>query len=167
VAADTGLILPIGEWVLRHACRHAVEWRRRGLAAASIAVNISARQFQQPGLVKLVEDALAESGLEPAALELEITESSAMHDVERAVRTLEDLKALGVALAIDDFGAGFSSLSYLSRFPIDRLKIDQSFVRALENPGCSCSGPRVCAPISSRLPDDRKAVNSSTGSGLL
>jgi diguanylate cyclase (GGDEF)-like protein len=132
VAEDTGLILPIGEWVLRHACRHAVEWRRRGMAAASIAVNISARQFQQPGLVKLVEDALAESGLEPGALELEITESSAMHDVERAVRTLEDLKALGVALAIDDFGTGFSSLNYLSRFPIDRLKIDQSFVRSLE-----------------------------------
>jgi diguanylate cyclase (GGDEF)-like protein len=132
VAEDTGLILPIGEWVLRHACRHAVEWRKRGMAAASIAVNISARQFQQPGLVKLVEDALTESGLEPAALELEITESSAMHDVERAVRTLEALKALGVALAIDDFGTGFSSLNYLSRFPIDRLKIDQSFVHALE-----------------------------------
>jgi len=131
VAEETGLIMPIGEWVLRRACRRAVEWRRHGFANAGVAVNISARQFQRPGLVELVCDVLAETGLEPRALELEITEGSAMHDVERTVRILQELKGLGVTLAIDDFGTGFSSLSYLSRFPIDRLKIDQSFVRGL------------------------------------
>jgi EAL domain-containing protein (putative c-di-GMP-specific phosphodiesterase class I) len=131
VAEETGLIMPIGEWVLRHACRCAVEWRQAGLAHAGIAVNISARQFQRPGLVELVCDVLAQTGLEPQALELEITEGSAMHDVERTVRILQELKDLGVALAIDDFGTGFSSLSYLSRFPLDRLKIDKSFVRGL------------------------------------
>jgi EAL domain-containing protein (putative c-di-GMP-specific phosphodiesterase class I) len=130
VAEETGLIMPIGEWVLRHACSRAMQWHREGLTRAGVAVNISARQFQR-GLVELVSDVLAETGLEPSALELEITEGSAMHDVERTVRTLKDLKSLGVALAIDDFGTGFSSLSYLSRFPIDRLKIDQSFVSAL------------------------------------
>ena len=131
VAEETGLIMPIGEWVLRHACRRAVEWRRLGFANAGVAVNISARQFQRPGLVELVCDVLAETGLEPRALELEITEGSAMHEVERTVRILQQLKGLGVTLAIDDFGTGFSSLSHLSRFPIDRLKIDQSFVRGL------------------------------------
>jgi diguanylate cyclase (GGDEF)-like protein len=130
VAEETGLIMPIGEWVLRHACSRAMQWRGEGLTRAGVAVNISARQFQR-GLVELVSDVLAETGLEPSALELEITEGSAMHDVEHTVRTLKDLKSLGVALAIDDFGTGFSSLSYLSRFPIDRLKIDQSFVSAL------------------------------------
>jgi diguanylate cyclase (GGDEF)-like protein len=131
VAEETGLIMQIGEWVLRHACQRAVEWRKQGFAHAGVAVNISAVQFQRPGLVELVCDVLAETGLEPQALELEITEGSAMHEVERTVRVLQELKGLGVALAIDDFGTGFSSLSYLSRFPLDRLKIDQSFVRGL------------------------------------
>jgi diguanylate cyclase (GGDEF)-like protein len=131
VAEETGLIMPIGEWVLRQACRRAMEWRQQGFAHAGLAVNISAVQFQRPGLVELVCDVLSETGLEPHALELEITESSAMHDVERTVRVLQELKGLGVAIAIDDFGTGFSSLSYLSRFPLDRLKIDQSFVRGL------------------------------------
>jgi EAL domain-containing protein (putative c-di-GMP-specific phosphodiesterase class I) len=105
-----------------------VEWRRQGFAYAGVAVNISARQFQHPGLVELVCEVLAETGLEPQALELEVTEGSAMHDVERTVRILQELKGLGVALAIDDFGTGFSSLSYLKRFPVDLLKIDKSFV---------------------------------------
>jgi diguanylate cyclase (GGDEF)-like protein len=131
IAEDTGLIMPIGEWVLRQACQRAAEWRRQGLAHVRVAVNISAVQFQRPGLVELVCDMLSQTGLEPRALELEITEGSAMREVERTVRVLEELKGLGVALAIDDFGTGFSSLSYLSRFPLDRLKLDKSFVRGL------------------------------------
>jgi len=131
IAEETGLIVPIGEWVLRHACKQALAWRARVRGDFSVAVNISARQFQQPGLVELVRDVLGETELPPSALELEITESSAMHDLAHTGRTLRELKALGVTLAIDDFGTGFSSLSYLSRFPIDRLKIDRSFVSGL------------------------------------
>jgi len=131
IADETGLIIPIGEWVLRQACQRAVEWRSQGLTNAGVAVNISAVQFQRPGLVELVCDVLATTGLEPRALELEIAEAAAMLEVERTIRVLEELKGLGVTLAIDDFGTGFSSLSYLSRFPLDRLKLDKSFVRGL------------------------------------
>lgn len=131
IAEETGLIVPIGAWVLRQACRSASAWQGNPRTRVGVAINISARQFQRPGLTDLVREVLRETGVDPALVELEITEGSAMHDVEHTVRTLRDLKDLGVALAIDDFGTGFSSLSYLSRFPIDRLKIDQSFVRGL------------------------------------
>lgn len=131
VAEESGLITPIGEWMLERACRAAVNWQR-DIGRTAVAVNISARQFQSPDLVERIRDLLQSSGLEPSLLELEITESSAMEDVNRAVHILDELKSLGIRLAIDDFGTGFSSMSYLSRFPIDRLKIDQSFVRNLE-----------------------------------
>lgn len=131
VAEETGLITALGDWVLEHACASAVRWQQVGAGAVGVAVNISALQFQAPGLVERVRDVLQESGLDPALLELEITEGSAMDDVERTVRVLDQLKLLGVKLAIDDFGTGFSSMNYLSRFPIDRLKIDQSFIRGL------------------------------------
>ena len=128
LAEVTGLILAIGPWVLRAACAQARAWQdlQPGLR---MAVNLSARQFQEAGLVGHVTDALADTGLDPHCLQLEITESSAMQNAQTAIQTLRELKALGVGLSIDDFGTGYSSLSYLKRFPIDTLKIDQSFIR--------------------------------------
>jgi diguanylate cyclase (GGDEF)-like protein len=131
LAEEAGLILEIGDWVLRQACLQTQAWRAAGHADLKIAVNISAEQFHDRSLAARVPAALAASGLEPSALELELTESVAMHDAGSAVAILRSLKALGVRIAIDDFGTGFSSLSYLKRFPIDILKIDKSFVRAL------------------------------------
>ena len=131
VAEETGLITALGDWVLENACASAVRWQRASATPVGVAVNISALQFQAPGLVERVRDVLQETGLDPSLLELEITEGSAMDDVERTVRVLDQLKQLGIRLAIDDFGTGFSSMNYLSRFPIDRLKIDQSFIRGL------------------------------------
>ncbi|MES2263211.1 MAG: EAL domain-containing protein [Pseudomonadota bacterium] len=128
LAEETGLIVPIGEWVLRTACAQAKAWQDTGLAPLKMAVNLSARQFAQPGLVASIGAVLAETGLPAACLELELTESLFMHDVAQAVGLLHALKALGVTLSIDDFGTGYSSLSYLRNFPIDVLKIDRCFV---------------------------------------
>lgn len=126
---DTGLIIPVGDWVLYEACRWAAVLETTGATAApTIAVNLSARQFYQPTLHKLVAAALTASGLQPKRLELEITESILV-DVEAHLETMDRLKRIGVSLSIDDFGTGYSSLSYLKRFPVDRLKIDASFVR--------------------------------------
>lgn len=131
IADESGLIVDIGEWVLRKACRQAKSWHDQGYADLSISVNVSAVQFAQPRLLDVVSRALADSGLSPQALTLEITESAAMHDAESAIGMLRALKHMGVKLSIDDFGTGYSSLSYLRRFPIDILKIDKSFVRTL------------------------------------
>ena len=128
LAEDNRLILPIGEWVLRTACRQNREWRDRGFAAMRVGVNVSARQFQQPQLGELVLQILEETGLAPEYLELELTESSVMSNAPRTIEVLSRLKAMDVMISIDDFGTGFSSLSYLKRLPIDVLKIDQSFV---------------------------------------
>lgn len=128
LAEQTGLILPIGEWVLRTACQQARQWQQEGLEGVRMAVNISPRQFQHPNLFRIVERILAETALPPHLLSLEVTESLVMQDVDRAIETLMLLKHLGVHLAIDDFGTGYSSLSYLRRFPIDLLKIDRSFI---------------------------------------
>jgi len=128
LAEVTGLILAIGPWVLRTACAQARAWQSV-LPGLRMAVNLSARQFQEANLVGHVTDALADTGLDPRFLQLEITESSAMQNAQSAIQTLRELKALGVGLSIDDFGTGYSSLSYLRRFPIDTLKIDQSFIR--------------------------------------
>jgi diguanylate cyclase (GGDEF)-like protein/PAS domain S-box-containing protein len=130
LAEENGLIVPLGALVLRLACRQVSEWRRsrptaRGL---SVSVNISAKQFQQPGLVAMVETTLAEAGLPAPCLRLEVTETVLMQNAEAAAEMLEGLKRLGVKLAIDDFGTGYSSLSYLHRFPFDTLKVDRSFV---------------------------------------
>ena len=132
VAEDSGLIVPIGEWVLREACRQAEEWRQRGLPPLVIAVNLSALQFKRNDPVALISQVLAESRLPAHCLELEITESLLVEDAEEALGALGRLKALGVRMAIDDFGTGYSSLAYLKRFPIDKLKIDQSFVRDID-----------------------------------
>jgi diguanylate cyclase (GGDEF)-like protein/PAS domain S-box-containing protein len=129
LAEEIGLIQPIGEWVLRTACVQTRAWHEAGFPGLRIGVNLSARQFQQKNLVQLIRQALTDSGLEPLHLDLELTESMLMHDMERTVATLTELDALGVALSVDDFGTGYSSLSYLKRFPIDVLKIDRSFVR--------------------------------------
>lgn len=134
VAEQSGLIVPIGEMVIRTACEAAVDWAQNGYDIR-IAVNVSGAQFYQSDLVAYVSKVLHETGLNPQKLELEVTESVFMEDVNHAITTLQNLHELGVELAIDDFGTGYSSLSYLRQFPIDRLKIDQSFIRnALNNP---------------------------------
>jgi diguanylate cyclase (GGDEF)-like protein/PAS domain S-box-containing protein len=129
VAEVSGLIGPIGEWVLREACRQNRAWQTDGLPPICIAVNISSVQFRGGNLEESVREVLAVTGLEPEWLELELTEGTVMSDANATVDTLHRLSAMGIRLAIDDFGTGYSSLSYLKRFPIDRLKIDQSFVR--------------------------------------
>jgi diguanylate cyclase (GGDEF)-like protein/PAS domain S-box-containing protein len=129
VAEDSGLIVPIGEWVLREACRQAAEWQKMGLGGLVVAVNLSAVQFKRGDLLRSVATALEESSLDPRCLELEVTESILIRDSERILLTVRRLKALGVNLSIDDFGTGYSSLSYLNRFQVGKLKIDQSFVR--------------------------------------
>lgn len=131
VAEESGLIVRIGEWVLAEACRQMARWQAQGLGLDWIAVNISARQFAEGDLVRHVINALDDSGLEAKYLELELTESILMDDIDYTLGMLKDLKAMGVDLAIDDFGTGYSSLNYLKQFPIDRLKIDRSFVQLL------------------------------------
>jgi diguanylate cyclase (GGDEF)-like protein/PAS domain S-box-containing protein len=128
IAEDCGLIVPIGRWVLREACRQARAWQDAGLAPLVIAVNVSAVEFRDKGFVESVRTILSETGLPAQYLELELTESVLMDDAESATSVLVKLKAMGVHLAIDDFGTGYSSLSYLRKFPIDALKIDQSFI---------------------------------------
>jgi EAL domain-containing protein (putative c-di-GMP-specific phosphodiesterase class I) len=132
VAEESGLITPIGRWVLETAVRQASEWNSGGGKALYVSINLSARQFRDPHLVETVRAALEMNRIDPALIRLELTESTVMHDAEKAVGTLRALKALGVKLAIDDFGTGYSSLAYLKRFPIDVLKIDRAFVRDLE-----------------------------------
>ena len=132
VAEDGGAIVPIGAWVLEEACRQAQVWRQAGWPDMIMSVNLSALQFRRTGLIETVAGALARSGLPPHLLELELTESIMLHDVENTLDTVRQLKAMGVRLSIDDFGTGYSSLSYLKRFAVDRLKIDRSFVRDLD-----------------------------------
>ena len=129
VAEDTGLIIPLGEMVLRAACRTARQWENAGMGQQRISVNLSARQFRLKNLATLIRGILAEASLDAHRLEVEITESVVMEDAEAAGETLKQLKHLGVRVAIDDFGTGYSSLAYLKAFPIDRLKIDRSFIR--------------------------------------
>ncbi len=131
LAEENGLIIPMSELVLREACRQTVAWRTSSGLPLKVAVNLSARQFQQPDLIDVFKSILAETGLPAEALELELTESMVMGSVDEAIRTMQAVRDLGLSLAIDDFGTGYSSLSYLKRFPINTLKIDQSFVRDL------------------------------------
>jgi diguanylate cyclase (GGDEF)-like protein/PAS domain S-box-containing protein len=131
LAEETGLIVPIGSWVLRTACRQSQAWQNAGYGPLRIAVNLSARQFAEQGLVDAIGATLVDTGLHPECLEIEVTESLMMADVEAALRTMHALKSMGIGLSIDDFGTGYSSLSYLKRFPVDVLKIDRSFVHDL------------------------------------
>jgi diguanylate cyclase (GGDEF)-like protein len=139
IAEETGVILALGEWVIREACKRARAWRDRfpGRPALGITVNLSARQFSQRDLVERVQAILEETGLEPKALKLEITESAVMENAETAAVLLTRLKALGVKIYLDDFGTGYSSLSYLLRFPLDALKVDRSFVGRMDADGRS------------------------------
>ncbi len=129
IAEETGLIVPIGEWVLYEACRQARAWQTNGMRPLRIAVNLSATQFKQKSLVTTVREALAAAGLDPGYLELELTESAVMQDPESSIQVLRQLSGLGVRISVDDFGTGYSSLSYLRRLPLDKLKIDRSFIR--------------------------------------
>jgi len=128
VAEHSGLIVPIGEWVLRTACKQLRTWQKKFNRALCMSVNLSARQFQQPDIVEQIRSTVEESDIEARTLELEITESNAMQNADNSIFTLRDLKKLGVRIAMDDFGTGYSSLNYLKRFPIDTLKLDQTFV---------------------------------------
>ena len=131
VAEETGLILPLGEWVLAEALHQNRRWQEAGLPTVPVSVNLSPRQFRQKGLVNSVRELLAETGQPARLLELEITESTLMHDVDETLAKLKELASMGVRLAVDDFGTGYSSLNYLKQFPVHKLKIDQSFVRDL------------------------------------
>jgi EAL domain-containing protein (putative c-di-GMP-specific phosphodiesterase class I) len=129
IAENSGLIVPIGEWVLRTACSQARKWQDEGLLAVPVAVNVSAVQFRQEGFGELIRRVLRETGLAPQYLELELTESLLLSNADVTFSVLQELKAMGLTLAIDDFGTGYSSLSYLKQFPVSKLKIDRSFVR--------------------------------------
>lgn len=131
IAEESGLIIPLGEWVLRAACAQNMTWQKMGFPPIRIAVNLSARQFRVTKLIDTVTEILEESGISSEYLVLEITESSAMENVEKTMQTLRDLKAMGIMVALDDFGTGYASLNYLKRFPIDILKVDRSFINGL------------------------------------
>jgi diguanylate cyclase (GGDEF)-like protein len=131
LAEESGLILSIGEWVLREACRQAGDWQRAGMPFIRIAVNVSPVQFRQSNFLQAVHTALLDFDLEPQYLEIELTETTVMDNAEGSVAILEQLSRLGVVVSIDDFGTGYSSMSYLRRFPIDKLKIDRSFISEL------------------------------------
>jgi EAL domain-containing protein (putative c-di-GMP-specific phosphodiesterase class I) len=131
VAEETGLIVPIGRWVMKTACAQNAAWQSKGLPPVCMAVNLSLRQLMDDNLLKDIKAALDESGMAPNLLELEITESMVMHNPTRLIELLTDIKKLGVRLAIDDFGTGYSSLAQIKNFPIDTLKVDRSFIRNL------------------------------------
>jgi EAL domain-containing protein (putative c-di-GMP-specific phosphodiesterase class I) len=139
VAEETGLIVPIGKWVLQAACLQNVAWQRQGLPRLNIAVNLSARQFSDEHLPQDIASILRSTGMEACLLEIEIHERLLMHDTDKTLRTLTALKAMGVRIAIDDFGTGYSSLATLQEFPLDTIKIDRSFIRDLTARGESSS----------------------------
>ena len=134
IAEQTGLITDIGSWVLKEACHQAVTWQKNGIDYVVVSVNVSALQLRRGNMVTVVQTILDETGLEPCFLELELTESILIENIDQTVLQLNQLKALGIKLSIDDFGTGYSNLAYLHKFNIDKLKIDQSFVRNIDNP---------------------------------
>lgn len=152
LAERTGFIIPLGEWILRTACRQAQVWQAAGFSPFRIAVNLSGEQFNQPHLSALVVKILQDTGLDPSYLELELTESTVMQNPESAIATLDRLKSLGILISIDDFGTGYSSLSYLSKFPFDILKIDRSFV-------CQLTENRKNAAITTAILQMARSLN--------
>ncbi|MEO0686580.1 MAG: EAL domain-containing protein, partial [Cyanobacteria bacterium J06649_11] len=133
ISEETGIITRLTEWILRTACQQLKQWHNRGFTSFTMAVNLSAIEFQQPQLVQLVEEVILDTGLPTHSLELEITESIAMEDIEKTKQTLSTLSKMGVRISIDDFGTGYSSISYLRQFPCHTLKVDRSFIIDLGN----------------------------------
>ncbi len=176
-AERSGMIVAIGDWVLRAACRQSRLWLNRGLAPARMAVNLSARQFSDPLLARRVEDALDEAGLEPPDLELEITESMMAQDPDAAARLLGSLRASGIRLMIDDFGTGYSSLGALKRFPVHGLKLDRAFVGRLPHDRHDAAITRAVLALSRELEldtvaegvetEDQRAFLERLGCGLI
>lgn len=126
---ETGLIVPVGSWVLKSACHQAVAWHQAGFKNLTVSVNLSGRQFNNPDIIKSFSEIIADSGIDPTLLEMELTESMLMRNASKTVSALNSLHHLGIQIAVDDFGTGYSSLNYLRRFPISTLKIDRSFIR--------------------------------------
>lgn len=150
LAESTGLIVQVGEWVLEQACVQAARWKQAGLGPFRVAVNVSAREFT-PSLPPRVKATLEQHGLESAWLELEITESTVMHDIERVISIMDQISGMGVTLSLDDFGTGYSSLSYLKRFPIDTLKIDRSFTQGIPGDANDCAIASTIISIGQQL----------------
>lgn len=151
VAEDSGLIVPLGAWAIKTACRRIADWQRAGLMPIRIAVNISASQFRDPNFVSLIGDTLAETGVEPARLELELTERLLLQDVDAVLRTLMELKRIGLNFSIDDFGTGYSSLSYLRRLPLNHLKVAREFVPWGADDGNNLSISRAIVSLAKSL----------------
>ena len=135
-AEESGLIVPIGDWVLDQASSQHRRWQQAGYAPMTVAVNVSARQFQHPHFVESVATTLAKSGLDPGLLELELTETVVLQDIDKFAPRLSEVRELGVRIAIDDFGTGYSSLNYLQRLPFDTLKLDKSFIDEIKSGSC-------------------------------
>lgn len=164
IAEETGLILPIGTWVIREGCRQMSQWRRKYPSAQNliISINLSARQLEQSDLIEQITEILEETNLNPRCLKLEITESVVMHNTEHSVKTIGDLREMGIRVSIDDFGTGYSSLSYLHRFPIDTLKIDRSFVNRIGDGGESSEIVQTIIKLASNLGMDVVAEGVET-----
>jgi EAL domain-containing protein (putative c-di-GMP-specific phosphodiesterase class I) len=133
ILEENGLIVPVGEWVLRRACEQSMAWQAAGLPATPIAVNLSPRQFMHRGLIGAIGRTLEATGIDPALIEFEITETALMQHGEQTLEILGQINAMGIRLSIDDFGTGYSSLAYLKRFPVKKLKIDRAFIKDLES----------------------------------
>jgi diguanylate cyclase (GGDEF)-like protein/PAS domain S-box-containing protein len=151
LAEETGLIVPIGAWVLEQACRQQVAWRRAGLPALRMAVNIAGRQLREPGFCAMVAAVVARSGIAPQELEIEITESELMGEIDAAAASLAQLRAMGIGIAVDDFGTGHSSLGRLHALSVDRLKVDRSFVQAMESGERAAAIPRAILALATSL----------------
>jgi predicted signal transduction protein with EAL and GGDEF domain len=165
-AEENGLIVPINEWALREACREAKAWQRAGLPALRVGVNLSPVQFRKRRMPLLIAQILGESGLDPSRLDVELTESIVVGDLEAVAKDLRQLLDLGVHVSIDDFGTGYSSLSYVNRFPVDRLKIDQSFIRNLTSDGNDAAIIRAIVTLGHSLNLDVVAEGVETAEQL-
>jgi EAL domain-containing protein (putative c-di-GMP-specific phosphodiesterase class I) len=166
IAEETGMIIPVGKWILGEACRQMSRWQKLLCmdGPLPVSVNLSGKQFLQPDLLEQIQEVLRETGLDPRGLKLEITETVVMENIETATHTLEQLRALGVELSIDDFGTGYSSLSYLQRFPVSTLKIDRSFVSRMTESDGTAEIVRTIAKLAQTMGMDVVAEGVETES---